>query len=136
MEPKFNAKEVINDIWQRIIVGTELMTPDNLAGRSFSITAVGPESVSIRTQAGSPLVIRKESFVEALDYLLNNNHWQENPCNISSNQSASRSGPLCLATRNVNGNTRVINYIVPVLVSLGFLGVCGRRPNKTWLIEG
>lgn len=121
-------------VWEGIEPLTGLKTPDNAVGRGFTITNVSQNAVSIETEAGSPITIQRTAFLEALRYLAAHGHDTANPCEIRSNQLAQESGPLCAATRAANGNTRVINYIVPILVAVGLLGVSGTRPNTTWLV--
>lgn len=123
----------IDHIWPRIADQQELTTPDAAVGKSFSIRGVNQDGVNITTEAGSLLTIQRAAFIEAIRYLVLNNHFSANPCEIRSNQHVENSGPLCTATRRVNSNTRVINYIVPILVAVGILGVNRTRPNSTWL---
>lgn len=123
----------LRHVWSRIESLTGLETPDDAVGRGFTITSVSQDAVGITTEAGSPITIQRAAFLEALRYLAAHGHDTANPCEIRSNQLAQESGPLCAATRAVNGNTRVINYIVPILVAVGLLGVSGIRPNTTWL---
>lgn len=125
---------VIENIWGQIGDLNELFTPDNAARRLFRVIAVNENTVRIETEGGSLITIHRGAFFEALRYLLENNHTQENPCEIRSSQTAEEAGPLCVTTRMVNSNVRVINYIVPILAAVGVLGVSGRRPNTTWLI--
>lgn len=123
----------IEHIWSQIAGLDGLTTPDDRAARAFTITAVSQGAVEIATEAGSPLAIRRAAFVETLHYLVANHHVDSNPCEIRSSQLSELSGPLCAATRAVNGNTRVINYIVPILEAVGILGSSGVRRNTTWL---
>jgi hypothetical protein len=131
MDALLNAS--LSHVWPTIGSLTRLETPDDAVGRGFKIANFGQEAVRIETEAGSPITIQRVAFLEALRYLLKHGHDTEHPCEIRSNQVAEQAGPLCAATREVNGNTRVINYIVPILVEVGLLGVSGTRPNTTWL---
>lgn len=119
--------------WGQIATLNGLETPDDAVGRSFTITTVNPDSVKIATAADSPLTIQRAAFIETLRYLDTHQHNESNPCEIRSNQVAADAGPLCRAARAANNNTRVINYIVPILVAVGLLGLSGKRPNSTWL---
>jgi hypothetical protein len=124
----------IDHIWGQIATLRDLVTPDNAVGRTYTITGVNPGAVIIETEAGSPLTIQRAAFIETLRYLVENRHVASHPCEIRSNQLSEQSGPLCRATRAVNGNTRVINYIVPILTAVGILECSGKRPNSTWLV--
>lgn len=131
MDALLNA--AIDHIWPKIGDMQTLTTPDDATGKNFHISSVGPNSVGITTEGGSSLMIQRIAFIEAIRYLVLNGHSKTNPCEIRSHQHAENSGPLCAATRAVNGNTRVINYIVPILVAVGILGCRGARPNTAWL---
>lgn len=124
---------VVDHFWPQIGKLTGLKTPDDVAGKYFTIKKISQNTVEIATEAGSSITIRREAMLEALRYLINHNHNVSNSCEIHSNQIAEQSGPLCRATRGVNSNTRVINYIVPILAAVGILAVSGTRPNSTWL---
>jgi hypothetical protein len=104
-----------------------------LFGRAFHIRSITTNEVQITTEAGSPLTIQRAAFLEAIRYLVLHGHDRTNPCEIRSNQHAENAGPLCIVTRSVNSNTRVINYIVPILTAVGILDLSGARPNTTWL---
>ena len=131
-------KSVINSailhIWPSIAALTGLKTPDDEVGRSFAIANHSENFVVICTEEGSKIKINREAFAEALLYLIEYKHGSSNPCEIRSSQILDKAGPLCKATRTLNGGTRVISYIVPILVSVGFLGVSGVRPNAVWLV--
>lgn len=124
----------IDHIWGQIARLKHLVTPDNAVGRTYTIIDVNPNAVVIKTEAGSQLTIQRAAFIETLRYLIENRHVATCPCEIRSNQLAEQSGPLCAATRAANGNTRVINYIVPILTAVEILECSGSRPNTTWLI--
>lgn len=132
MDGLLNA--AIDHVWPQIANLRGLTTPDAAVGRPFFIRSVTSTEVQITTEAGSPLTIQRAAFLAAIRYLVVNGHDSTNPCDIRSNQHAENSGPLCTATRRVNSNTRVINYIVPILTAVGILGFIGTRPNKTWLV--
>ncbi|WP_141243330.1 hypothetical protein [Bordetella genomosp. 1] len=121
-------------VWPRIEGLTDLRTPDDAVGRAFTVEAVDRDAVEIATAGGSPIIIRRTAFLAVLRYLVAHGHGASNACEIRSNQTAEHSGPLCMAAREANGNTRVVNYVVPILAALGILGVDGTQPNATWLI--
>ena len=131
MERLLNA--AIDHVWSHISTLDGLTTPDTSVGRSFQIQDVTPDEIHIATEAGSPLTLKRAAFLEAIRYLVTNGHDSRHPCEIRSNQLAENSGPLCTTTRRVNNNTRVINYVVPILAAVGILGISGSRPNTTWL---
>lgn len=127
-------RSAILHIWPSIGPLTDLVTPDDEAGRRFTIENRSEDLVIIRTEQGSSIKVNRAAFEEALLYLVENKHGNSNPCEIRSSQIFDKAGPLCRATRALNGGTRVISYIVPVLVSVGLLGVSGTRPNTVWLV--
>ena len=80
--------------------------------------------------------ISRAAFLAALHYLheYQRNHGVNTPCPISSNNDQEKAGALCVAARNQNGNTRCINYILPILGVNDLVSIDGsRRPNTTWL---
>ena len=123
----------LSSIWGRIINLTNLRTPDNAVGRNYTIRSVTQDFVEIQTEDGSTLRIQRAAFIETMRYLIANQHTENNTCEIRSNQDREQAGPLCRAARDVNGGTRVINYIVPILAAFEILRVDGNRPNTTWL---
>lgn len=123
----------LSAVWSHIGAQRELRTPDALAGKSFSVVESSQASIKILTEKGSPLLIQREAFFQALRYLLANQHIPDNPCEIRSNQIAESAGPLCRVTREVNSGTRVINYIVPLLAATGLVAVRSSQPNAVWL---
>ncbi len=121
----------IEGVWLHISVGLQFQTPDDLTPANFRISQVESEKIKIEPQGIS---ITREAFVAALHHLRSNYHYSNNPVEIRSNNDRTLAGPLCVASRDGNHNTRCINYILPVLRSLGIVQVDGTRPNRTWLI--
>ena len=136
----------INSIWDRVAEGQPYRTPDNAKGASFTIVHLAPDFITIRTAGkparnilGSNVDITRTSFVAALEYLYTHLHSVDNPCDIASNNTTRLAGPLCVAGRTPNGNTRCINYILPILKHFNLVGIDGRRTqahplNSTWYI--
>jgi hypothetical protein len=123
----------LNSVWPQICEPRKLSTPDSSSGEPFSVVSSNLSSVSICTKRGSLICIQREAFLEALRYLATHQHNQHSPCEIRTKQLAKDAGPLCQATRAVNSGTRVISYIVPMLVTTGLVSVRSSRPNAVWL---
>ena len=123
---------VISGVWARLIGGSSYQTPDSIKPANFQITDIRPDAIHIQPQNIDVLRI---SFVDALHYLRDNGNTILNPCKIDSNDDPNKSGLLCLAARlNNSHNRRCINYILPILKSLGIVGINSSRPNTTWYI--
>lgn len=121
--------------WPTIQPGLNLSTPDNASGSPFSITAVNSTEVEITTDGGTPITITRNAFLEALRYLLGNQHTDQNRCQIGSNKDINQAGPLCLVARNANGvNIMIINYLLPILAHMNLVATDGNRPNTAWLV--
>jgi hypothetical protein len=105
-----------------------------LRGANFSISNINNDSLEITTRNGSIVEISKNAFVDVVHYLNNNNHNQNNQCQIKSSNNPEIAGPLCRISRQYNNNVRCINYILPILAEYGIVGIGPNRPNKTWLL--
>jgi hypothetical protein len=128
------VNNALANAWPSIISSVNLKTPDNSKGKDFSIVSTHDSCIEIKTEGNSTIRITRQAFIEALLYLVRNNHDSRKPCEIQSNDDRNKSGPLCLATRDVNSNTRVITYILPILANVGIVGIDGTTRNKTWLV--
>lgn len=129
------ASKALAQVWSDIHEGMEFKTPDDRAGKLFSVQSVDEDSILVLTEKGMTEVrLGRAAFLEAIYYLLKHNHDEYSPCEIRSNNDSAKAGPLCLATRNVNNNVRVINYIAPILAGVGLLEVDGKQPNTVWTI--
>jgi len=128
------AQAAISGIWEQATQPQELSTPDNLAGRLFHVISANETSITIETQGGSPITITRDAFIATVSHLARNGHGMTNPCEIRSHQHVVEAGPLCRAAREHNHGTRVINYIVPILESVGLVSVSRDRPNRVWLV--
>ncbi len=118
-------------VWSHLEKGSRFTTPDDLKGANFEISNVGTESIEILPQ---DVEIDRRAFETAIHYLRAHGHYSTNPCEIRSSNNRNQSGRLCLASRDQNGDIRCINYIVPILESLGIVKTDGNRPNRTWLV--
>jgi|SRR5271165_1590658 len=117
-------------VWSHLARGRRFKTPDNFKGTDFEISNVGNGSIDILPQ---DVRIERKAFEIAIHYLRTHGHYSTNPCEIHSSNDRNSSGPLCLATRDQNRDTRCVNYILPILESLGIVKTDGNRLNKTWL---
>jgi len=121
--------------WSVLQIGLGLVTPDIASGSRFSLTSVNNNSVEITTNGGTSITINRQAFFAALDYLVQNQHTANNPCQIGSNMNIGQAGPLCVATRNANGvNIMISSYTIPLLAAMNLVDIDGNRPNTTWLI--
>ena len=125
----------IDDVWLNLSPGQAFKTPDNMKGSHFSVQSTGSEIIMIRTKRGGEVPISRQAFENTLHYLRSHNHYLDNPCEIRSNNDRELAGPLCVVSRDGNGNIRCINYILPILESFGIVVTDGKRPNKTWLVD-
>lgn len=117
-------------------VGISLRTPDRIKSSSFTVKRTTNNSIIIQTKTtkSSPIPIKRCAFLETLKYLLQNGHSKFKKIKIQSSNDPKKSGHLCEISRKANNNTRCINYILPILEHLGFIGIDGNKPNKTWYI--
>ncbi len=127
-----DCEKEINEIWEKLNEGDTFRTPDDLKGVYYTINQKGTDKIQILPQK---VTIQRKAFVEALYFLVLNNHYEKNKCEIRSNNDKEMAGPLCLASRNANNNVRCINYIIPILKKYGLVEFSGKRPNKVWIIE-
>jgi len=124
----------LDQCWGILQINLNLVTPDNTFGSQFSITSVSNTSVEITTSGGTPITIYRAAFFAALEYLAQNQHTANNPCQIGCNININQAGPLCVATRNANGvNIMISSYIIPLLAAMNLVDINGNRPNTTWL---
>ena len=135
------VKKAVENIWQRLAVGQEYRTPDDVKGVKFRVLTVEPNLITIRTvgkpeegRLGSEISITRTSFETALTYLYSHKHDLNNPCEIKSNNNTLRAGPLCVAARTPNNGTRCINYILPVFKSCALVGINGGYRNRAWFV--
>jgi hypothetical protein len=124
-----------DEIWPELASGQKFRTPDKRRGVDFQVASIAPEHMRIRTIGSTFVPIHRQAFENAIHYLKTSNHYSDNPCAIRSNNDRELAGPLCVASRDGNHNVRCINYILPILESFRIVGIDGKRPNKTWLVE-
>ncbi len=96
----------VSQIWPEIPEGTQYRTPDLHRGKVFNIGKKSPRNIQIIPQN---VLIMKDSFVAAIHYLLQNEHYVNNPCEIRSSNSKKNAGPLCVVSRSKNSNVCCIN---------------------------
>lgn len=124
------AELVVESVWSKIDPEGNYKTPSG--GSDFSIASISEGFVIIQSTK-SQVKLPRQSFVDSLCYLLEHNHIESNPCEIRSNNDSTKAGPLCLAARRENSNTRCITYILPILEHEGVVGISGTGLNSTWL---
>ena len=119
----------------RTMVGKRFKTPDRSRGVEFDLKQVRPDRVVIETGQGPTRVpITLAAFVAAFEYLLKNGHDRNHPINVRAHNDPQLAGPLCRAARAKNSDIRCINYILPILAAMGYVGVDGHRPNRSWYL--
>ena len=120
-------------LWPELAeVGECYITPDEKKGARFKIVESDEFTVSIKTTGGSNVQIRRDSFIAALFFLLQEGHMsKERGCLIGA--SIGKPGSLDTATRVHSGGTMVISYILPILAETGIVGIDGKSPNVTWI---
>lgn len=129
-----NSKQLVDQAWGRIECG-RYRTPDGINGKFYTVINVSEARVTIMTNGGNAINMNRASFVAAIGLLIDNNHYINNPCVIGANKTIELAGPLCVATRTANDNTRMISsYIIPILRHIGLVDINGGRPNSTWLV--
>jgi hypothetical protein len=128
------AQAAVAGIWHQASQVRTLFTPDHALGRAFRITRASEADVTIETTGGSTIVVTREAIVAVVAYLAGHGHTINNPCEIRSHQHTNEAGALCVVARDQNHGTRVINYIVPILASVGLVAVNSGRPNTVWLL--
>lgn len=128
------CEQDIENLWSRIRGGQQFRTPDIQRGAVFHILNIDTNEMTIQTQNGTLVPIRKSAFLAALHYLHANKHNKDHGCEIRSSNDPASAGPLCKASRDENGDVRCINYIVPILEASNIVAVDGNRPNKTWIV--
>ena len=129
------SDEIVRGFWLNLVEATVFKTPDYSKGREFSIGHITEDEIHVSLK-NKPIaiLIKRAAFGDVVHYLGMKSYDRSHPCKIGSNNNPALAGPLCHAARVVNGNTRCINYILPILASFGVVGIDGsRRPNTTWL---
>jgi hypothetical protein len=107
-------------------------TPDQQSGADFKVVGSDEFTIHTQTKNGSKVCLKRESFIAAVSFLLQNGHIScESACQIG----ARIDDPSLLdnATRVHSGGTMVISYILPMLSKIGIIGINGGRPNSTWI---
>jgi len=125
--------ELLSRRWNALQQGQCLSTPSK--SKSFEIASTTSEKITIKTEGTTEIVINRQAFLAALNYLSVNMHSASNKVKIGSNKDITKASPLCVAIRNANGvNIMVSTYVIPMLAKMGLVGIDGSRPNKTWLL--
>ncbi len=120
----------VDGVWQHLLIGNAFRTPDADRGKPFTIADVQARLIRIDPQRIS---ISRTAFAAVLHYLRTNQHSSAaRRCEIRSSNDPQLAGPLCQAARAGNADVRCINYILPILQSLGIVEVDSSRPNSTW----
>jgi len=119
--------------WHTLQQGKSLNTPTKR--KTFEISSITPSEVTITTQGGTNITIKRQAFLAVVKFLTENKHNSSNKVEIASNKVRAKAGPLCLAARAGNGSTTmVITYILPILADIGLVGIDSNIPTRTWLI--
>jgi hypothetical protein len=110
-------------ILAKVKPGTVLRTPDAKTGKPFTVDALDPEGVSIRTSSGGFVRISMFAFDVAAKYLADRGHRGDNWLKVSDEDFQ--------ALLNMeNDRVRAGSYLLAVLAAAGVVDVDGGRPNK------
>lgn len=119
---------------QNLPHGTLLHTPDRRRARQFSILGYRADALYVQTQGGSEIRIPLQAFVRTLAHMHASEIVAPRPSVVGSSNQEPVLGGLCAISRGVNGETRWITYVLPVLQHLGWVHIDGeQRPNIAWM---
>lgn len=125
------AEMLIEGIWSKIDLNLTYRTPSG--SREFLVLDKTDSLLKVLA-GGTEVRVARESFVDAVQYLLRHGHVEDNRCEIRSANADSDSGPLCLAAKRANSGVRCITYILPVLAGAGVVEIDATRPSSTWVL--
>lgn len=119
---------------QNLTSGTILLTPDRARSRQFTILRYQDNALYVRTQGGTEVRLPLHAFIRTLIHMHNSGSTAQHPSLIRSSNLEALPGGLCYVSRGVNGATRWITYVLPVLQYMGLVQINGdHRPNTSWL---
>lgn len=127
-----DPEQRIDSVWNFIQEGMFDFTPDETRAKTFMVERVSPNHVVVLANMNSSISIPRSAFISALQVLIDNNATQANPLRIGSSNNEENSLELCLSTKAQCNGTRVINYIAPILLRMGIVGIGHDRPNTIW----
>lgn len=131
MTPEFLHETLLPSL-ARIEIGTVYHTPDHQRSSRFTLLERNAERLIVQTQGGARLRLPIEAFIRTVVYLHHTNATEATPARIGSSNHFPAG--LCNVARGQNGRTRIINYVLPILVQLSWVEIDGRnRPNTAWL---
>lgn len=128
-----NAQAIVDSRWQALSPGMFDYTPDENRGSTFSVETVDDGGLVVLANMNTPVRIERAAFVAAVQVLLDSAATERMPIRVGSSNEADNSLDLCMGTKAVCNGVRVINYIVPLLLRMGVVGVGHQRPNTVWL---
>jgi len=113
----------------RLGAGDQLKTPDLRTGKPFSILAVGPEEVTVRTARGGRVKVSPFTFDTAVKYL------EDLGCHGDSWLEV-KDETFQAVLNAENDRVRASSYVLAILARAGLVEIDGGRPNKVRLVLG
>ena len=113
-------------VLQKIHPGDSLRTPDDKAGKPFTVTSVDPEAVTIKTARGGRVKISLFTFDTAVKYLgdlgIRGDRWLE-----------AKDEDFQTVLNMENDRVRAASYVLAILEHAGLVEIDGSRPNRVRL---
>lgn len=113
-------------VLQKIHPGDALRTPDDKAGKPFTVTSVDPEAVAIKTARGGRVKMSLFTFDTAVKYLtdlgIRGDRWLE-----------TKDEDFQMVLNMENDRVRAASYILAILEHAGLVEIDGSRPNRVRL---
>jgi hypothetical protein len=113
----------------RLAAGDQLKTPDARTGKPFSILAIGPEEVTVRTARGGRGRVSPFTFDTAVKYL------EDLGCRGDSWLEV-KDETFQAVLNSENDRVRASSYVLAILARAGLVNIDGGRPNKVQLLPG
>jgi hypothetical protein len=116
-------------VLSKIRPGDALKTPDDRTGKPFTIAAVDPEAVAVKTARGGRVRISLFTFDSAVKYLtdlgISGDRWLE-----------AKDEDFQMVLNMENDRVRAASYVLAILERAGLVEIDGGRPNKVRLVNG
>ena len=113
-------------ILKNVPKGTRLKTPDQAAGKPFTVEVVDLEGIQVRTSRGGKVKMGLFVFDTAIKYLgdlgMRGDRWLE-----------VKDEGLQMLLNSENDRVRASSYVISILEAAGMIDVVHTRPNKVRL---
>lgn len=123
-------------LWPQLQIGQSFWMVDYLTNEEFWIVDI--DHVTLETRPQPNIKITKQAFIEVIDYLVENSHYQDKPCEAKSDDSYEQSVPLSKLVQEANPYMEqcALNYVLAILKGLGFVEISSNtRLKQVWLVE-